>query len=273
MTGERFIETANGNRLNIHVAGPGNAPWVVLSNSVMTDHTVWSEQVRALEERYNVLTYDQRGHGKSDVTEGPLSFDDYGGDLLAILDACGIDRCTFVGLSMGVPSGLAAYVMSPDRFDGFVVVDGVSRSAPGREAFWTERRDAARAEGMAAAAARTAPNWMPGVDPDDPRMTALRDMITATPVEGFAAATHALGAYDYSHVVGQITCPFRAIFGDKDGAMPDAIRAQFGTVSGATFTGIPEAGHIPNFQRPDAFNAALLSFLDSDPARTYRESR
>lgn len=273
MTDTRLIETDSGLRFNVHTAGPGTAPWVVMSNSVLTDHRIWAAQVAALRPRFNVVTYDQRGHGLSDVTEAALGFDDYGSDLLAILDRLGVDRFTFVGLSMGVPTGLAAYAAAAERFDGFVVVDGVSRSAPGREAFWTGRRDMARADGMEAIAALTAPNWLPGWDADDPRAEALRRMIAATPVEGFAAATHALASYDYSAVLPRLTCPVHGIFGDLDGAMPDTIRAQFGKVPGATFTGIPEAGHVPNFQSPETFNAALLSFLDGDAARTYRESR
>ncbi|WP_289151919.1 alpha/beta fold hydrolase [uncultured Salipiger sp.] len=270
---DHTIPLPDGGTLHARIEGPDGAPWVVFSNSVMTDLTVWDAQAAALCGDYRVLRYDQRGHGQSSVFEGPMDFDGYGADLLALLSACGVRDCVFVGLSMGAPTGLAAFAARPDLFAGFVVADGVSKSAPGREAFWTERRDTARAEGMDRIARETAARWMPGVAPEDPRAMALVTMIAATPVEGFAAATHALQSYDQSAALAGLTVPFLGIAGEKDGAMPEAIRTQFGTLPRASFAEIPGAGHVPNFQTPDAFTTALRTFLDVHaPAKT-KETR
>jgi len=250
-----------GGQLVIRIDGPDRAPWVVFSNSVLTDLSIWDAPAAALSDRYRVLRYDQRGHGGSSLPGGAMSFEDYGADLCAVLDACGVDRCVFVGLSMGTPTGLAALATRPDVFAGFVAVDGVSRSAPGREAFWGERRDTARAEGMDVIAAQTAGKWLPGAAPEDEVTQTLTRMIAATPVEGFAAATHALASYDLSAGLGRIPCPVLGIYGEQDGAMPDAMRAQFGTAPDARFIGIPGAGHVPPLQDPAAFIAALTPFL------------
>lgn len=272
MTMTQTVTLAGGGRLNLWVAGPEGAPWVVMSNSVMTDLSIWDGQARALSDRYQLLRYDQRGHGASSLPTGPMDFDDYGADLLVVLDACGIERCTFVGLSMGAPTGLAAYAVAPDRFEGFVVVDGVARSAAGREAFWSERREAARTRGMASLASGITERWLPGEPAYGTAVTALAAMVAATPVEGFAAATHALQSYDYAAVVSDLTCRFLGIFGEKDGAMPEAIRKQFGGVPGAAFAEIPGAGHVPNYQNPYAFNAALGAFLDGAAPETSKET-
>lgn len=258
---QRTIPLPDGSHLNARVDGPDGSPAVVFSNSVLTDLSVWDAQAEALSGEYRVIRYDQRGHGASDVSEGAMAFTGYGADLLALLDALKVERCTFVGLSMGVPTGLAALTAAPKRFERFVAVDGVSRSAPGREAFWQERRDTARAQGMGEIAESTAPRWMPDTASDAPALTRLKEMVAATPVEGFAAATHALGAYDHSDAVALLTMPFLGVTGEKDGAMPEAVRKQFATVPGAQFTDIPGAGHLPNWQAPDAFNTALLAFL------------
>lgn len=273
MTQARTVNLPNGAALNLRVEGPEGAPWVVFSNSVLTDLSVWDAQAEALRGCYRVLRYDQRGHGASSLPEGPMDFHGYGADLIALLDACGVDRCTFVGLSMGAPTGLAAFLAAPERFERFVAVDGVSRSAPGREAFWTERRETARAHGMARIAEETAPRWMPGVAEDDPALARLRAMIAATPVEGFAAATHALGRYDLSAAASALAVPFLGITGEKDGAMPKAVRDQFASVPGARFADIPGAGHLPNFQAPEAFNAVLLAFLDASATELSKETR
>ena len=256
------VLTADGTRLNARIDGPDAAPWVVFSNSVLTDLSVWEDQVAALAGRYRILRYDQRGHGASDVTARPLDFTAYGDDLVAVMAAAGAERAVLVGLSMGCPSALAAAAAAPERLAAFVAVDGVTKSAPGREAFWAAQREMARGEGMEALALATAARWLPGVAADDPRARRLRWMIAATPVEGFAAATHALAAYDQTPAA-PLTCPVLAIAGERDGAMPETMRAQFGAFPDARITVIPGAGHLPNLQSPDAFNTTLVGFLDA----------
>lgn len=263
MTGPHTVPLPDGELLKARIDGPSGAPVVVLSNSVMTDLSIWDSQVAMLQTKFQVLRYDQRGHGGSSVPAGPLTFVEYGADLLHLLKTFEVSNCIFVGLSMGVPTGLVAYASAPDRFSGFVAVDGVSRSAPGREAFWRERRETARALGMNEIAGGTVPRWLPGTDADSADAKMLARMIGHTPVEGFAAATHALQSYNLSDVVPQVSCPFLGLAGELDGAMPAAMRNQFDTVPGAQFAEIPDSGHVPNFQQPDAFNAALIAFLET----------
>lgn len=269
----RTITLPNGVSLNTRIDGPEDAPCLIFSNSVLTDLSVWDDQASAFSGSYRVIRYDQRGHGASDVTREPMDFNRYGGDVVALLKALGIPRCTFIGLSMGVPTGLAAYAVAPERFERLVAVDGVSRSAPGREAFWGERRDIARDKGMAEIADTNAPRWMPGVDESDPALTRLKAIIAATPVEGFAAATYALASYDHANVVPMLDLPFLGIAGEKDGAMPETVRKHFGDVPGARFADIPGAGHLPNFQEPDAFNAVLAAFLEATAQDLTKETR
>ncbi len=273
MTDTHTITLPDGTLLNARLEGPEDAACVLFSNSVLTDLSIWDAQVEALKGDYRVLRYDQRGHGASGVPDGPMGFSRYGADVIDLLAALGIARCTFVGLSMGVPTGLAAYQAAPEMFERFVVVDGIAKSAAGREAFWTERRETARMSGMVRIAEETAPRWMPGVEDTAPEMVRLKAMVAGTPVEGFAAATHALSNYDLSSVARTLTCPFLGITGEKDGAMPEAVRSQFEPLPDAQFTDIPGAGHLPNYQVPDAFTTALSAFLDTTSHKLSKESR
>ena len=253
----------DGNILNYRIDGPADAPWVVFANSVMTDLHVWQHQLDVLAARFRILRYNQRGHGKSTVGSATASFETYGADLLHLLDVLEIRSFHFVGLSMGVPTGLAVLATSPDRFLSFTAVDGVARSAPGREAFWTEKREQAQSEGMATLARTTAERWLPSTPLGSNRYKSLVSMMKATPVDGFAAATRALQSYDLAAALERMTCPFLGIAGARDGAMPDAMRTQFSTVADARFVEIDDAGHLPNFEQPAAFNATLLEFLNA----------
>ncbi|MFN3340791.1 MAG: alpha/beta fold hydrolase, partial [Dietzia sp.] len=89
--------------LSHQVSGPqsADAPAVVLLGSLGSDRSMWDAQVRDLARDHTVLAVDHRGHGGSDVVPGPCTIADLGGDVLALLDALGVDRFHVVGLSLG----------------------------------------------------------------------------------------------------------------------------------------------------------------------------
>ena len=64
---------ANGISINYQIDGPEGAPWLIFSNSLLTNLTMWDEQVAALKDSFRILRYDQRGHGGTQVTEGNYS--------------------------------------------------------------------------------------------------------------------------------------------------------------------------------------------------------
>lgn len=255
------MQIRDGMNLNVETRAAGeNAPWVVLSNSVLTDLSIWDDQMPVLH-GMNVLRYDQRGHGKSDVTSDPLDFDALGRDLIEVMEGAGIRSATFVGLSMGVPTGLAAYARAPERFDRLVFVDGQAVSAPSGAAFWDERIALAQSDGMGEIADANVGRWLKTVKAGDARAVRLRQMMAATPLEGFVAAASALRNYDYSDVLAQISVPLRMIAGSEDGAIPQAMARIGAQVAGSSLVTLPGLGHVPNFEAPDQFNIALLAAL------------
>ena len=95
-----FMDTVKG-RLHYEFEGPAGAPVLVLSNSLGTTCDMWLPQLPTLLEHFQVLRYDTRGHGQSDVSPGPYTMAQLGGDVVALLDGLQIDRADFCGLSMG----------------------------------------------------------------------------------------------------------------------------------------------------------------------------
>ena len=90
---------ANGIEIYYELSGPAGAPVVMLSDSLGTRLEMWDPQMPALTERYRVLRYDSRGHGRSGAPPGPYSVAMLGEDALALLDALGIASVHFCGLS------------------------------------------------------------------------------------------------------------------------------------------------------------------------------
>lgn len=243
------------------IDGRDGAPWIVFSNSICTDLSLWEGQAAALAPDFRVLRYDQRGHGGSSLPFSPCNFEQLGGDVAALLDHLRIDTCTFVGLSMGVPTGLDLYAKQPQRIARLVLCDGQAATAPGGAAGWEERIEMARRDGMDAFANATVGRWFSADQVQDGRADVVRRMIAATPFAGFEACARALQNYGYSDVLPRITVPTLLIAGKDDGKMPDAMRRMRDTIAGAQFVEIADAGHIPGIAQPEAFNRALLDFL------------
>ena len=84
------VTADDGCRIACRFDGPADAPVVMLSNSLGTDHRMWAAQMEALARVYRVLRYDARGHGGSDAPPGAYSLDRLGRDAIALMDAFGI---------------------------------------------------------------------------------------------------------------------------------------------------------------------------------------
>lgn len=259
----RISVARKGYALSAEIIRPAQAgaAWIVFGNSLVTDLSIWDDQVAALAGRFGILRYDQAGHGASGIPSDMPDFDMLGADLLAVMDATGVRRAIYVGLSMGVPTGLAAHAAQPDRFDALVLVDGQSRTASGGRAAWAERIAAAEGAGMAAFAAATADRWLT-TGADNERRARLIRMIAATPLEGFRACATALIQYDYADELPNIRVPTLLIAGAEDGAIPQTMAANLQpNIADAQLALIPNAGHVPCFEQPEAFTKTLERFL------------
>jgi pimeloyl-ACP methyl ester carboxylesterase len=84
--------SANGISYNVQIDGPECAPWVIFSNAVLTNLTMWEGQAADLQRSFRVLRYDRRGHGSTDVTDGKYSFDLLVADVVALMDGLSIQR-------------------------------------------------------------------------------------------------------------------------------------------------------------------------------------
>jgi len=92
---------ANQIKMAYQIDGPENGPTVIMSNSLMSSLEMWDSNISALTDRYRVIRYDTRGHGQTQVTEGPYSIALLAQDLVALMDALQIKQAHLVGLSMG----------------------------------------------------------------------------------------------------------------------------------------------------------------------------
>lgn len=254
---------ANGITFNCAVDGRDGAPWLVFSNSLATNLSMWDAQAAAFADRFRVLRYDQRGHGGTAAPAGPYSFAQLIADALALFDALDIARAHFVGLSMGGATALGLAELHPDRVDRVVICDSPCMSTPATARQWAERCALATSAGMAALVEPTLARWFP------PEIYAARpvyldrvgEMIRTTPVNGFIGGAAALSDHDYNGAVAGVRRPVLFLVGEKDGVTPAAMKAMHQRLAGSSYVELSGAGHISNLDRPAEFNAALRDFL------------
>lgn len=235
--------------------------WLVFSNSMLTDLGVWDHQIAPLAKRYNILRYDHRGHGQSVVSKADASIEDLAADVSGLLDHFAIEDCIYVGLSIGVPTGLAFYGRDPARVKALVLVDGQAKTAVGGAAGWDDRIETARSKGMGAIADATLPRWFSDRFIAAGLAKPLREMVVTTPVEGFARTAHALKDYDFEIVLPDIAVPVLLVVGANDGGLPETMMKMAEAIPSARCVVIDDAGHLSNVEQPEAFNRALLAFL------------
>jgi len=252
-----------GLRFRCRLDGPEGAPWMVCSNSLVTDFAVWDRQVEAFASRFRILRYDQRGHGGTSVPHRPATIAQLAEDAAALMRRFGVRSAVFAGVSMGAATGFCLAQRHPDLVARLIASDGQAATAPGGAQSWQERIELGQREGMAAYAEVTIPRWFSARSraEGNPAIPPVRAMIEATPVDGFVACARALQDYDFRAGLSAMRQPTLLIAGAEDGAMPNGMRALQTQIPGARFVEIADAGHLPCVERHDAFNAAVDAFL------------
>lgn len=256
-----FATTEDGLKLYYRLDGPEDAPVVMLSNSLGTDHTLWSEQMPALT-KYRVLRYDARGHGQSDAPAGDYDMVAIARDVLSILDHLRIDKVRYCGLSMGGAVGQWLGAHAPQRFERLVLAN--TGAFFGTPQVWQTRMDAVKAGGMAAVVDGVIERWFtPAFAQANPDVIArIRAVLLATPPEGYIGCCAALRDTDFRRFLPKVAVPTLVIGGKYDGASPPE-RAQelADTIPGAKLVML-EAAHLSALEQTGPFNAALTDFLE-----------
>ena len=251
--------------LAVHLQGNEAGPAIVMTHSVLSSSAMWDAQAALLAGRgMRVIRIDTRGHGASPATPAPYTMDALGDDAVAVLDALGIARAHYIGLSLGGMSGFGLGIRHPGRWLSLCLCDARADAPPAVAAPWDERIATARAQGSCAPlAAPTVERWFGkafvAAHPDV--ATRFVAMASATAVDGFVGCAQAIQGLDYIGDVSRIASPVTLVVGAEDGVLPQAMRALQAAIPGAVLEIVDHAGHLPNIDQPAAFDAALLRHL------------
>lgn len=253
----RLSVAAGDATLSARVDGDAGKPWLLLSNSLAADLTMWDDQIGWLTRTHRVLRYDTRGHGQSTAPQGPYSFDRLVADMVALLDHVRVEQTDVMGLSLGGMTALGLGLSHSARVSRMVVCDARADAPPPFVQSWDDRIAAIRAGGMAAIADGTLARWFtPAAPPSAPERA--RAMILGTSPTGYEGCAAALKGLDYLRHLGGMAVPVLYVVGAEDmGAPPAAMRAMADATPGSAYAEIPATAHVPNMENPAAFAAAI----------------
>jgi len=241
---------------------------VVLLHGFPLDRTVWSQQVCGLAGDFSVIAPDLRGFGDSAARPGPSTMDAYAQDVADLLEHLGVRSAVIGGVSMGGYAAFAFLRRFPNRVRALVLVDTrAGADSPQAKSARDEAIALVRLSGAAALAESMLPKLLtPETLRDDAALAGrLRTMIASQSVDGIVGALTAMrDRPDSTPMLATVAVPTFVVCGGRDALIPPAEgKALTAAIPGAQLAVLPDAGHLPNFERPAAFNDLLLGFLKS----------
>lgn len=263
-----MLLSLDNRRVYFDLAGPQDAPVVCFTHSLNSDSGMWVEQmVPLLGAGYRVLRLDMRGHGGSAPVAGDYTMDQLAGDVKGALDVLGIEKIHYIGLSIGGMIGQGFALANPGYLASLCLCDTQPSTPPGSAGTWEERKAAVRTKGPASIADATMDRWFtPQFRKVNPRRwTEIRDTISGTTPDGSAGCMSAIQKFDYLDRLPTIKAKTLVICGDGDeGTPPERNRLIASKIPGGRYEEIADARHLPNVERPDAFNKIMMGWLSAN---------
>lgn len=259
---EGSVRLSTGVELRYVEQGRRDGPVVVFLHGYTDSHHTWDLNLPHLPRRFHAYALDQRGHGDSSRPECCYSQPDFAADVVAFLDAMGVQRATLVGHSMGSFIARQVALEYPERVEALVLVGSAPTVAGNEVALWL----------------KSAVDAQP--DPVDPAFihefqastfyrpipaSYLDTLVSESgklPARVWRAALDGLIAEDHSARLGDISVPTLVVSGDQDGFFSVAEGQALATaIPNATFLLYEGTGHGLHAEQPHRFVHDVQRFL------------
>ncbi len=241
-------------------------PVLILSHSIGTDHATWGPQVPDLLSHFQVLRYDTRGHGASEVTKSEYSIELLGTDVLRLADSLGIRNFAFCGLSLGGAIGQWLGLNAADRLTSLVLANTSPKF--GERSNWETRIKMVSEGGMAAVVDMAMQRFFSPqtLATSNAYASTVNLLLLGTDPVGYIGCCAALRDFDSRETLRNIRVPTLVISADRDVSTPWAGNGEIlaGQIPNARSLQLP-AAHLSNLERPRSFLAGLLEFLLAKP--------
>jgi len=270
----RVIDIGEGVTVAVDEVGAGQRP-LLLVHGFTGGRIDFADHVHALADAgWWVVVPDLRGHGDSahPQDEGHYSLDHFATDVWRLVDALGWERLVLLGHSMGGMIAQVAALERPHALDGLVLMDTTHGPLDIDRELAALGADIVREGGMAAVK-----EVLDAMGDEGPLTTAAhlrvlaerpgyremgdRKFLGCSPVMYAAMLGQLLDQDDRLEGLAALDVPTLVMVGEQDTPFLGPSRAMAEAMPAAELAVIPDAGHSPQFEHPDAWRDALLAFL------------
>ena len=265
------MTTDDNVELAVEVAGDG--PGLLLVHGFGGAKEDFSDHVARLARKHTVVTFDHRGHGASDKPDEPSAYtlDRLVLDALQVADATGLDTFRLLGFSMGGLVARKLVIRAPERVDALIMMDTCAGPLPSFDASLMEIGAAVALNDGKDALIELLDFIKPLETPAHRRLVEERagykefcdkkqaDMSAV--MWGTLLLEQAYQSDDLAALAGALRGPLLVIVGDQDEPFLEVAQPMADAVRNSQVVVIPNAGHSPQFENPDAWIAAIESFL------------
>jgi pimeloyl-ACP methyl ester carboxylesterase len=239
-----------GASVHCEVEGAAAAPAVVFVHGLAASSEVWRGQAERLCDRFRVIRYDLRSHGRSAPSDVPCTRTDLAADLVAVLDALQVRQAFLVGHSAGGVIAMQVALDHPSRVLGLVLV-GTASECNDKTAAWYEATAAiARERGGAEAVRAMGLRSRESADPDGAGFAHV------------ALAMRSLNVDPLTERLRALRVPALILVGEKDflGVGGSVILSR--AIRGSELEIVPGRGHGIYLEDPDRFAERIARFID-----------
>lgn len=261
---DRVPVAAMGRTVSVAVEGSG--PPILLLHGIGSSKVAFDRQLPVLSQRYRCIAWDAPGYGDSDDTPEAPGIDGYADAAVAVLREVDVRPAHIVGVSWGGVIATRLALRNPDWVRSLTLADSTrgSGASPEHAAAMRRRGDELDAAGPKAFAWQRAPRLISGNAPKGLVESVAVAMSRAIRNPGYRWAAEAMAETDHLPWLPTLTVPTLVLVGEHDTVTPlETSRELAAAIPGAVLHVLPGAGHLANQERPAAFNARLLAFLDS----------
>lgn len=256
----------SGGELIVFDRGEGHS--ILFVHGFPLNHSMWLSQLEPLATGYRVIAPDLRGFGRSGVTPGTVTMQQFAADLDSLLDVLNIpEPVTLCGLSMGGYIAFQFVQQYRDRLQSLILCDTrAAADAPEAAQARLELAEAVLAEGPEPVVEAMLPKlFAESTVKDQPSVVEqVRNMIATTEPAGIAAALRGMAERpDSTGLLAMLDLPVLLLCGEEDRlTTPEVMRGMAEKIPDSTFAEIPNAGHMAPMENPEAVNRIIREFLD-----------
>mgnify|MGYP006195176615 FL=1 len=261
-----FVYTTDGTRIHYEVTGKSGATPVLMIQGLGASKNAWNLQRIAMATRFRIISFDNRGAGRSDKPAEPFTLEQMADDAIAVLDAAGIDTAHVVGASMGGVISQIVAVKFPHRVRSLTLVCTACRNHPWRQELLQTWAKTAADKGMIEVG-KVAAQWV--MSPRSfrrlvPAFTWMGPLAALRPRHSFVSQIDAIlnTREDLVDQLSTITAPTMVIVGNQDILTPRGDSEEIAErIPNAELVVISGAAHGLMMEHSSTFNRILIEFL------------